>query len=126
MTDKIFYKAYRYIGLFLCIWSLSAIVYYVCVKFHLGYWPKYNNPDPANMNSETLIRIGGYILWCYLISMYCSLIYLVLLIFHLIYNRLKKIRIQVKNILISSIGLIVFVVIQILPGTREIITWLLD
>jgi hypothetical protein len=126
MKERYIYKIYRVIGLFLFVWSIISVVYYLYAAIQLHHFPTYNNPDPEKIDNVILTSIGNFIVLSYLLSMYCSMIFLGLLVFHLIYNWIGRIKTNFKSILLSSIGLILFIAIQILPGARDIMDWLLD
>jgi hypothetical protein len=125
MIREIIYKTYRVLGLILFLWTVSIGIYYLVVALEVGYFPIHGHPDADGLDSKTLIALAYFFALTFIISFYCFFIFLGLLSIHLTYNLISKKKTRFKSILISSIGLIVFILGLTLPGSREITDWLL-
>jgi len=126
MYDKVIYKTYRVIGLTLLFYSISLILYYLIVAKTIGHLPTYANPDPKDLENGILILIGFILMISWIITILFFFIFLLQFIIHLIYNLINNKKIRFKSILISSIGIIFYCLIYIVPGLNKILDWILD
>ena len=122
----IIYKIYKYLGLVPIIWIIAVITYYLGVALIIGHFPTYNNPDPKNLDNESIKIIGSLVFALFFFTLYCSYAFLGIFIIHLIYTLIKKKEIHIEKIIISASGFLLLIVMILLPGLKHILEWLID
>jgi hypothetical protein len=96
------------------------------VALIIGHFPTYDNPDPENLDNETIKFIGSSLVALFLFTLYCFYTFLGIFIVHLIYTLNNKKGINIEKIIISASGFSLLIVMIFLPGLNQILEWLLD
>jgi hypothetical protein len=121
---KIINWAYRILGLIPLLWAISVIIFHYYVVNIIGFQPTYNNP--AQLDNDTIWTLGSYLILFFIVSGYCLIVFIGLLTIQLVLKFFKKTQVDFLNIGISSLGLIIAIVVNIIPRFSDTLTWLFD
>ena len=126
MKLKYVYIVYRILGLILFLWSISVISIYLITAYKIGHYPTVKNPHPRDLNFQYLnwfvIRFNDSFVFVW----NCSRLFVLILILHMIFSIIIRIKPNILSILVSSVGLIIFLLLWFLPGLDNIFIWYMN
>jgi hypothetical protein len=123
--NKLLNWTYRVLGIIPLLWSLSVVLFYFYIVSKIGYEPSYNNPP--YLDNDFASTWGRYLIIFFIISSYCIIAFIGLFIINLFFKILKKSNINYINILISSIGIILAIIIMnFIPCFSRALDWIFD
>ena len=126
MKLKYLYIVYRILGLILFLWSISVIGIYLITAYKIGHYPTFKNPHPRDLNFQYLNWFVIRFTDSFVFVWNCSRLFVLILILHMIFSIIKRIKPNILSILISSVGLIIFLLLWFLPGLDNIFIWYMN
>ena len=100
--NRLFDWTYRALGLVPFLWVIAVVVFHFCAVKAIGYPPGYD--DPQSLNNPAIWSLGSYIVLFFFISVYCSFLFVALILINFVLRFFKKAKINYVNILISTIS----------------------
>ena len=126
MKAKPIYKIYRVLGLILLFWSITIVSIFLITAIRLGYSPlKIEDSKDLNYWLLDVLSNGSFVI-SFFISMFCSMLFIILFLVHMILDLIKQVKPNYKSILLSSIGLFIYILMLFVPRLNNIIFWLWD
>jgi hypothetical protein len=122
--NKLINWAYRIFGLVPLLWAVSLVIFHYFVVSEIGFQPTYNNP--AHLDNNLIWNWGYYELLFFIVSGSCLVLFFLLFLFHVALRIIKKVKINYLNIIISSIGLLIAVIVNFIHVFSNTLTWLFD
>jgi hypothetical protein len=123
-VNQILNWTYRVLGFIPLLWAISVVLFYFYVVSVIGYEPSYNNP--SNLKNDVIWTWGSYLFCFFFISAYCGYAFIGLFIINLVLKTFKKININYSNILFSSIGIILAIIVNVIPCLSKTLDWIFD